>query len=61
MRYLPSFVKAADGDSEDMDLYYNGAITKLAPVGASSTGVEKLWLRVKTGSSASATYEFILY
>lgn len=58
---LRGFVSVPAGESRDLDMYYGGAIYTLAPVGAASTGVEKLWLRIKSGSSASATYEFIFY
>lgn len=58
---LRGFASVPAGDSKDMDMYYGGAILTLAPVVAASTGVEKLWLRIKTGSNASASYEFITY
>jgi hypothetical protein len=58
---LRGFVSVATGESKDLDLYYAGAIASFAPVTADSTGVEKLWLRIKSGSSSSATYEFIFY
>lgn len=58
---LRGFVQVPSGESRDLDLYYNGAIVSLAPVGVASTGVEKLWLRIKSITSSSATYEFLLY
>ena len=58
---LRGFASVPQGESRDLDMYYGGAITTLAPVTANSTGVEKLWLRIKSGSSSAATYEFILY
>lgn len=58
---LRGFVSVASGESQDLDLYYNGAIATLAPVSTASSGVEKLWLRIKSGSNAAATFEFILY
>lgn len=58
---LRGFVNVPSGESRDLDLYYGGAIVTLAPVSVASTGVEKLWLRIKSPSSASATYEFLLY
>lgn len=58
---LRGFASVPAGESRDLDVYYGGAITTLAPVSADSTGVEKLWLRIKSGSSSAATYEFILY
>jgi len=58
---LRGFVTVPTGESRDLDLYYGGAIITLAPVSAASTGVEKLWLRIKSSSNAAATCEFILY
>lgn len=58
---LRGFASVPSGDSKDLDVYYNGAILTLAPVGVVSTGVEKLWLRIKSGSASAATYEYILY
>jgi hypothetical protein len=58
---LRGFTSVPSGESRDLDVYYNGAITTLAPVTADSTGVEKIWLRIKSISAASATYEFMLY
>lgn len=57
---LRGFTNVATGESADMDLYWNGAILTVSPL-AVSTGVEKLWLRIKSGSSSTATYEFITY
>jgi hypothetical protein len=58
---LRGFVNVPGGESRDLDVYYGGAITSFVPVTELSTGVEKLWLRIKSGSSSTATYEFILY
>jgi hypothetical protein len=58
---LRGMVTVATGESRELDVYYGGAILSLAPVTAASTGVEKLWVRVKSGSASSATYEFIIY
>lgn len=58
---LRGFVSVPTGESRDLDVYYGNAILSLAPVTAVSTGVEKLWLRIKSGSASSATYEFIIY
>lgn len=58
---LRGFAAVPTGESRDLDVYYNGAIQSLAPVSATSTGVEKLWLRIKSGSASTATFEFILY
>lgn len=58
---LRGFTTVSVGESDDLDVYYGGAIMCLAPVGAASTGVEKLWLRIKSNSVQSATFEFIAY
>ena len=58
---LRGFASVPSGESSELDVYYGGAITCLTPIGALSTGVEKVWLRIKSGSNSSATYEFILY
>ena len=58
---LRAFSTVQAGDSKDVDLYYYGSITTLAPVSAPSTGVEKLWLRVKSGSSSAGTFSYIVY
>lgn len=58
---IRGFTTVPVGESRDMDVYYGGAITSLAPVTAASTGVEKLWLRIKSNSNAAATYEYIIY
>jgi len=57
---LRGFTNVAQGESADMDLHWNGAILTLSPI-VVSTGVEKLWLRIKAGSSSSASYEFLTY
>jgi len=58
---LRGFASVPAGESRDLDMYYGGVIATLFPVGYFSTGVEKIWLRIKSGSSSAATYEFILY
>lgn len=58
---LRGFTTVPSGDSKDMDVYYNGNILTLAPVLVPSTGIEKLWMRIKSISSAAATYEYITY
>jgi hypothetical protein len=58
---LRGFQSVVAGTSEDLDVYYGGAIVSLSPVDGVSTGVEKLWLRCKSGSSSAATYEYIVY
>jgi len=58
---LRGFSSVLSGESRDLDVYYNGAINTLAPVDVVSTGVEKLWLRIKSTAASAATYEYILY
>lgn len=58
---LRGFAAVALGESSDLDVYYGGAINTFSPVDVASTGVEKLWLRIKCGSASAATYEYILY
>ena len=58
---LRGFTYVPGGTSQDLDVYYNGAIISLAPVGVVSTGVEKLWLRIKCGSASAGTYDYIIY
>lgn len=57
---LRSFVNVPSGESRDVDFYYYGNINTFAP-SAPSTGVEKLWLRVKSGSSSLGTFDYIIY
>jgi hypothetical protein len=57
---LRSFVTVPKEDSKDLDLNFYGQITTLAPVSAASTGVEKLWLKVK-GLGVIGAFDFILY
>jgi hypothetical protein len=55
-------VMASDPSSGSMpcDLYYGGAIQTLAPT-AASTGTEKLWLRVQSGTNTVANFSWFLY
>lgn len=52
-------VSASDG-SKELDLYYYGNIMTLAPVSGSSTGVEKLWLRVRSNTQTIASFNYIV-
>lgn len=52
---------SAAGESKEIDLTYGGDILSLAPVSAPSTGVEKLWLRITSGTNSSATWEFMMF
>jgi hypothetical protein len=58
---LRASVSITAGESKDLDLYYYGNIMSLAPVSATSTGVEKLWLRVKSGSNSAGAFSYIVY
>ena len=58
---LRGFTFVQNGSSQDLDVYYGGALVSLAPVGVVSTGVEKLWLRIRCGSSSAGTYDYIIY
>jgi hypothetical protein len=58
---LRGFTTVASGTSEELDVYYGGATMSLAPVTAVSTGVEKLWLRIRSGSNSSGSFDFIMY
>lgn len=58
---LRGFVTVPSGESRDLDVYYGGAIQSLAPVSGASTGVEKLWLRVRASSAAASQFDFITY
>jgi hypothetical protein len=43
------------------DLWFQGAIQTLAPAAGLSTGVEKLWLRVQSGSATTAAFEWFIF
>lgn len=58
---LRSFASVPGSDSKDVDLYYYGNIILLAPPSSQSTGVEKLWLRIKSGTGAAGTFDYIIY
>lgn len=58
---LRGFASIAIGESKDVDLFYYGNILTLAPVTAVSTGVEKLWLRVRSGNNSIGTFDYIVY
>ena len=57
---LLAFATVPSGDSKDLDMYFGGAINTLAP-SVASTGVEKVWLRVKSGGAAVGGFDFIFY
>lgn len=58
---LRGFVFVPTGESRDLDMYYNSAILTLAPVGIASTGVEKLWIRIKSSTGSTSSFDFITY
>jgi hypothetical protein len=43
------------------DLFQNGNIRTVIPVSSASTGVEKIWLRVQSGSNTVATFQWFIY
>jgi hypothetical protein len=43
------------------DLFQNGAISPTVAPLAASTGVEKLWLRVQSGSNTVAAFDWFIY
>lgn len=58
---LRAFTSVPTGESRDVDLYLGGAVQALAPKIAPSTGVEKLWLRVRSGTQTISTFDYIIY
>jgi len=57
---LRSFVATSDGQSGIDDMNYNGLIQTLVP-SEPSTGVEKLWLRVRSSNNSAGSWEVLLY
>ena len=58
---LRGFASVPSGESKDIDFYFNGMLTTLVPMTAISTGVEKLWLRVRSGTNTVSTFDFIMF
>ena len=58
---LRGFASVATGESAEIDLYVYGALLSLAPVTATSTGVEKVWARIKTVASSAADFDVLHY
>ena len=54
---LHDWVSVAGGFSVDRDFYQNGYINTTTVVG---TGVEKVWLRIKSQSQATGFYDYIV-
>jgi len=58
LRYV---VSAPKGDSKDVDMFYYGNIVILGPAAGASTGVEKMWLRIKSGTGAAGTFDYMIF
>lgn len=58
---LREFISVQAGESGELDMFLGGQIVTLAPVLGGSTGVEKLWLRVRSGTNVVAVWNYILY
>lgn len=58
---LKAFTSVPTSESRDCDMYLGGAIATLAPTAGVSTGVERVWLRVRSNSVAAGTFDYILY
>jgi len=58
---LRAFTSVPGGESRDVDTYLGGIITWLAPVSVASTGVEKLWLRIRSNTGTNALWNYIIY
>jgi hypothetical protein len=59
--HLRASTSVPAGESREIDLHYGGNVATLAPSTADSTGVEKVWLRVRSGSSSTGAYSYIIY
>ena len=57
---LISFQSVQSADSKDTDMYLSGNITQYCPQSTVSTGVEKLWLRVRSGTNTAALFDYII-
>lgn len=58
---LRSYTSVPGGQSDDVDLNFFGNIATFCPVGVASTGVEKLWLRIRSGSQSAGAWAYILF
>jgi hypothetical protein len=58
---LRSFTSVAAGESQDVNMYLDGLITTYAPISSQSTGVEKLWLRIRSGTNTIGAWDFIMF
>jgi len=58
---LRGYAAVQSGLSDPGDLYNNGYVNTLAPITGVSTGVEKLWLRVRSGSNVAGAFDFMVY
>lgn len=57
---LRAFASVDQALSTDLDMYLGGNITTLVPA-AASTSVEKLWMRIRSGTQTVAAWDFLLY
>lgn len=58
---LRSYDQVVGGESKDVDLNFYGNIATFAPVAGASTGVEKLWLRIRSGSGSLGAYDYLIF
>lgn len=57
---LRALLQVPTDESRQEDLNFNGLIQTLAPSDP-STGVEKLWLRVRSNNNSAASWEALLF
>lgn len=58
---LRAMTSVPTGESRDIDFFFGGQVLAVAPVTAASTGVEKLWIRLRSKSNATGTFSYILF
>jgi hypothetical protein len=58
---LRAFASLAAGESQEVDMYQNGDILTVVPMEYVSTGVEKVWLRIRSGSATVGAFDFMVY
>ena len=58
---LRGFTSVPSADSKDVDFYLGGNILTLFPVTGPSSGIEKLWLRVRSSSQTVAVFDFFIH
>lgn len=57
---LLAFTSVVSGESKDVDLFLQGMILTLSP-DAPSTGVERLWLRVRSNTVNTAAFDYLIW